>query len=381
MITNTGRNILSKYLVGQSSSYASHIAIGCGVKPIILGDTFGDYSNKQDLDFEMVRVPIISRGYVYDDDGKPNIVFTAEIPGDQRYEISEVGVFSGRANPTAGNLDSRILYTFGEAENWEFHSENATLGIPLIVAPLNLEEVGNAISVEEKVFRTNSNNPIFNGPIRLDRQERPRFLNRAMLLRGDLSFLETVSGGRLQIKEVPGLYTAEHIHLNGTSLNLDKQSPEDEIRMAFSIINKDELENINIGSVKIMMEFADSDSNAPENYARFHVDVSSPTPSFNSNRYFVVKKKLSELETSSGFTWASVTSVRVYVTVIQQGQVIPSDKFYVSIDGVRLQNTTSFNPLYGLTGYTIVKTGDGRPIIKSANTSNFIEFRFGMDVA
>ena len=381
MITNTGRNILSKYLVGQSSSYASHIAIGCGVKPIIVGDTFGDYSNKQDLDFEMVRVPIISRGYVYDDDGKPNIVFTAEIPGDQRYEISEVGVFSGRANPTAGNLDSRILYTFGEAENWEFHSENATLGIPLIVAPLNLEEVGNAISVEEKVFRTNSNNPIFNGPIRLDRQERPRFLNRAMLLRGDLSFLETVSGGRLQIKEVSGLYTAEHIHLNGTSLNLDKQSPEDEIRMAFSIINKDELENINIGSVKIMMEFADSDSNAPENYARFHVDVSSPTPSFNSNRYFVVKKKLSELETSSGFTWASVTSVRVYVTVIQQGQVIPSDKFYVSIDGVRLQNTTSFNPLYGLTGYTIVKTGDGRPIIKSANTSNFIEFRFGMDVA
>lgn len=381
MITNTGRNILSKYLVGQSSSYASHIAIGCGVKPIIVGDEFGDYSNKQELDFEMVRVPIISRGYVYDDDGKPNIVFTAEIPGDQRYEISEVGVFSGKANPTAGNLDSRILYTFGEAENWEFHAENSTLGIPLIVAPLNLEEVGNAISVEEKVFRTNSNNPIFNGPIRLDRQERPRFLNRAMLLRGDLSFLETVSGGRLQVKQVTGLYTGEHIHLNGTSLNLDKQSPEDEIRMAFSIINKDELENINIGSVKIMMEFADSDSNAPENYARFHVDISSPTPSFNSNRYFVVKKKLSELETSSGFTWSSVSSVRVYVTVIQQGQVVPSDKFYVSIDGVRLQNTTSFNPLYGLTGYTIVKTGDGRPIIKSANTSNFIEFRFGMDVA
>jgi hypothetical protein len=329
----------------------------------------------------MVRVPIISRGYVYDDDGKPNIVFTAEIPGDQRYEISEVGVFSGKANPTAGNLDSRILYTFGESENWEFHAENSTLGIPLIVAPLNLEEIGNAISVEEKVFRTNSNNPIFNGPIRLDRQERPRFLNRAMLLRGDLSFLETVSGGGLQVKQVSGLYTAGHIHLNGTSLNLDKQSSEDEIRMAFSIINKDELENINIGSVKIMIEFADSDSNAPENYARFHVDISSPTPSFDSNRYFVVKKKLSELETSSGFTWSSVSSVRVYVTVIQQGQVVPSDKFYVSIDGVRLQNTTSFNPLYGLTGYTIVKTGDGRPIIKSANTSNFIEFRFGMDVA
>jgi hypothetical protein len=35
MITNTGKNILAKYLVGQAPAYASYIAIGCGPKPVL----------------------------------------------------------------------------------------------------------------------------------------------------------------------------------------------------------------------------------------------------------------------------------------------------------------------------------------------------------
>jgi hypothetical protein len=34
MITSSGIEIISKYLVGQASSYASHIAIGCGARPL-----------------------------------------------------------------------------------------------------------------------------------------------------------------------------------------------------------------------------------------------------------------------------------------------------------------------------------------------------------
>lgn len=380
MITNAGRNILSKYLVGQASSYASYIAIGCGPRPVPPGGSFGNYSQQYDLDFEMLRLPITSKGYVYDDQNRPNIVFTAEIPGDQRYEITEVGVFSGKSNPTAGSLDSRILFTFGESENWEYHSENSAVGIPLFVTPLNLDQVGGAISVEEPAFRTNSNNPIFNGPIRLDRQERPRFLDKTLMLVGDMSFLESTNG-RLSVKSESGEYYGEHVHFNGINLNLDRQSPEDELRLAFSLINKDELENLSIGSVKIMVEFSDSDTTAPENYARFFTDISNPSPGFNANRYFVTKKKLSELETTPGFTWASVTSARIYVSVFEQGASVPSGKFYVSLDGIRLQNTTAISPLYGMTGYTVVKTTNGRPIVKSSNSSNSIEFRFGMDVA
>jgi hypothetical protein len=37
MITNTGVEIISKFLVGQATSYASHIAIGCGTRPLLSG--------------------------------------------------------------------------------------------------------------------------------------------------------------------------------------------------------------------------------------------------------------------------------------------------------------------------------------------------------
>ena len=67
MITNIGKNILAKYLVGQTQSYASHIAVGCGATPLASDGVFGDYSLKESLDFEMFRVPIISRGFVNED--------------------------------------------------------------------------------------------------------------------------------------------------------------------------------------------------------------------------------------------------------------------------------------------------------------------------
>lgn len=40
MITNTGVEIISKFLVGQATSYASHIAIGCGPRPLLSGGLF-----------------------------------------------------------------------------------------------------------------------------------------------------------------------------------------------------------------------------------------------------------------------------------------------------------------------------------------------------
>jgi hypothetical protein len=58
----------------------------------------------------------------------------------------------------------------------------------------------------------------------------------------------------------------------------------------------------------------------------------------------------------------------------------PSDLFYVCLDGLRLENTTSTNSLYGLTGYSVIKSVGAKPIIKSANTTNYIEFRFALGV-
>jgi len=53
LITNTGKTILAKYLIGQAPAYASHIALGVGARPLEEVDDFADYSEKQKLDFEV----------------------------------------------------------------------------------------------------------------------------------------------------------------------------------------------------------------------------------------------------------------------------------------------------------------------------------------
>ena len=45
MITNTGKGILAKYLVGQAPAYASYIALGCGPKPFPEGYDFASPTN------------------------------------------------------------------------------------------------------------------------------------------------------------------------------------------------------------------------------------------------------------------------------------------------------------------------------------------------
>ena len=73
-----------------------------------------------------------------------------------------------------------------------------------------------------------------------------------------------------------------------------------------------------------------------------------------------------------------MNTAKFYVTVTKDGA--PSSDYYVCLDAARFENTSTINPLYGMTGYSVVRTTDGLPIVKSANTSNYVEFRFGMDV-
>ena len=384
MITNIGKNILAKYLIGQAASYASFIAIGVGARPLAVGEPFPDFSEKENLEFEVLRMPITSRGFVYNDQGEPSLVFLAEIPSDQRYSITEIGLYPGRANPSAGVLDSKMLYTFAESENWEYHTQNASVGIETFVAPLNRDESSGKISDDlPPVFRTNSNNTLFSSPIRLNVFERPRFLDRTLMVRGDLSFL-VVDNGKVKVLQSEESYFGSHIHFNGVSLDLDSNSSDDELRLAFSVLSKDDAESasITIQSVRLLIEFSNADVETPTSFARFEVELnqSDPDVNFATNRYFIVKKKLGELVKSPNFIWSSVNSARIYATVIQAGQSNPSENFYVSLDGLKFENTTIKNPLYGLTGYSVIKTLDGRPIIKETNTSNSVEFRFRLDV-
>jgi len=457
VITNIGKNLLSKYLIGQIPSYASYMAIGCGQRPLGTEEEFDleSYSKKSALEFEMFRVPIVSRGYI-NENGSSKIIFTAELPTTERYGISEVGIFSSKNNPVAGSLDSRSMYSFGRSENWQFHDDSSVTPITSIIEPLDSEDFPNQILTSQKVFQTNADNLTLLSEDRVARYESTRFLNNTIFLRGDLADILTKTGVAVAAEYLSALglyeYTTDgnhelnegdiltvssmsseeynvsnvsvvstpsqnsfrvaavggvpqeqsiasqsgsyetrfelqpgtgHIHLNGSGPNFNRNAPSDEIVMAFSIANRvGGLNPIHPESVKVLLEFASSDivSNGSQGrrFARFEVSLSGEDYDFSTNRYIIHRKRLEDLYTSQNFDWSSVEVITIASSVIYDGQ--PSSDFYVCLDGVRFENTSSISPVYGLTGYSVIKNSDALPIVKSPNTSNLIEFRFAIDI-
>lgn len=373
MITNTGKSILGKYLLGQAPAYASYIAIGCGARPLDTVDLLDDYSDKKNLDFEMLRVPISSRGFVTEN-GTDKIVFTAELPAEERYEITEVGVFSAKSNPSAGAYDSKTVFSFTNAENWNYHTSTASTAIPVISNALD-DADDNIISTNLKVFQTNADNSIFYKLSRASRFERCRFLNNTILMRGDDASL-TVTGGHFVVGA-----GSNHIHYTRPSSNFSQNSPTDELRLAFSVISKNGDSLLAPDTVRILVDFSSTDSDSGE-YARFEAEVTNGTGTgeydLTDNRYIVISKQLQNLYTSANFTWDAVNVVKIYVSVIDDGAV--SDDYYVALDSMRLENIATINTLYGMTGYSIIQNDSAESIIKSPNTSNYIEFRFSIGV-
>jgi hypothetical protein len=382
MITNIGKNLLAKYLVGQTQSYASHIAVGCGPNPVASDGQLGDYSLKQSLDFEMFRVPIISRGFV-NENGIDKVVLTAELPTEERYEITEVGVFSAARNPVAGSFDSRNIYSFADTDNWLYQAVGSpAIEIEPIYTPLDGDADNGIINQTLNVFSTNADNRIFTQSDRVARNERCRFLNNIIAIVGDDSTLTLDQAGNIQVGT-----GSNYIRLNDTAVDFTKNSPLDELRFAFSVVNKVANSNTVPDNVKILIEFSHPGIGSTLEYARLEIDIddqgyssgtASETINFALNRYVVSKKALKDLKKTSNFDWREVATAKIYSCVTEAGS--PSDLFYVCLDGLRLENITSTNSLYGLTGYSVIRNAGSKPIIKSANTTNYIEFRFSLDV-
>lgn len=373
MITNTGKYIIAKYLLGQTPAYASYMALGCGAKPLNTSDTPLDYSAKQNLDFEMFRIPISSRGYIVED-GQSKLVLTAELPTEERYEISEVGIYSAGSNPYAASYDSRTILTFTQGENWQNISPSATTDIVRITQPLDGTLSDNVIETTSKVFETNADNKIFYNTNRAARYERCRYYNNIIALRGDSSTM-TSSGGHLVVATNP-----EYIRATGISLDFSKNAPSDELRFAFSVINKDG-DSLSVpDTVKIIVEFTSSTD--ATKFSRFETTLANGTGpeqhDFLTNRYCVVTKERQELYTTSNFTWTSADTINIYASVVDGG--IASDDFYVVLDALRFENLNTPNPLYGLVGYSVVQNDTASSIIKSPNTSNYVEFKFAIGV-
>lgn len=394
MITNTGKGILAKYLIGQAPAYASYIAVGCGPQALLseepgfTPEQIAEYSGKKSLDFEMFRVPIISKGYV-NEEGSVKLVLTAELPTEERYEITEVGVFSAGSNPSAGAFDSKTVYSFTQTEGWEYHTISGLKEeIPTVYAPLDSDNDNvitgeyfvNGELKETPVFHTNADNRTFTNLARVSRNERCRFLNNIVMISGADSVLSKNTDGSLNV------VSGNHIHVTNASFNFNKNSPTDELRLAFSLVSKDPESSVVPDNVKILVEFSSSETSSSGESAKLSVDIdnesfngtAASSVDFASNRYVVVSNQLQDLVYSPGFNWDVVTTVKIYAYVEVNGAA--SDDFYVALDALRLENLTTSNPLYGLTGYSVMKTDGALPIVKLSNTSNFLEFRISVGV-
>src|SRR6056300_764612 len=133
MITNDGKQIIGKFLLGQAPEFATHIAAGCGSQPLFPGqalssDDINELKEKNALDFEALRVPITAKGFVKED-GVEKIVFKAEMPTEQRYQISEVGFYPSDSNAVAGAFDSKALSVFTPTETWVVYSQDSSSSV------------------------------------------------------------------------------------------------------------------------------------------------------------------------------------------------------------------------------------------------------------
>jgi hypothetical protein len=505
MITNTGKEIIAKYLMGTSPAYASYIALGCGAKPrpnitsvgtaSSSGTTFtvsstngiwvgakitkvsgtGTLSTSGDtivtailtsstftvnyapsvafsgatigiqtdpatrvLDFEMFRVPISSRGYIKED-GLNKIILTGELPTEERYEISEVGVFSAGSNSNAGAYDSKTISAFADTENWKYN-DGSSLSSPTSITT-SLIDASNIITSTVDSIQTNSNNAAFLDTTRAERYERCRYLNNVLMLRGNTSHI-TSDGTNFLVASNPKI-----LQLSGQTVDLTRNSTSDLLKIAFSLVAVDGNAATIPDVVRVLVEFVNSDGSQS---AKMEAEARNEDYQLSSNRYVVIEKRLDQLVYTPTFSWNTVSVVKIYVSTLNEfsinnkaltsnvatlttsashgmstgdkvtvtgidstfngtyivtgtttdtfsyaktatnvtsaavspvgGAEVSRSGYFVALDAMRIDNVGTVNPLYGLTGYSIIQNSAAETIIKDPNTNNYIEFRFILDV-
>lgn len=372
MITNNGKEIVAKYLLGQAPSFASHIAAGCGSRPLSTEDSVVISPTKKSLDFEVFRVPISSKGFIKED-GVEKIVFKAEMPTNQRFQLSEVGLFPAQSNALAGKYDSKLLVTFTPSETWSYVKNGSASAVPYLNEALDQDNVLSNISVSQSVVFINSDATIFNNSDRKNRQEPPRFLNRSLMVSGSTSMISE----NFTIDE--NSYSIENSSL---SFDLSQNLPTDQIKFALSLVSKTATTNSNPDNVRIVLEFINNISNSnaesPKAVGRFDLPSSSFISGGETNRYITVSKNISDFIKDDTFSFANINLIKLYVSVLSSD--VPTNNYFVILDGIRIDNISTPNPLYSMIGYNLIVTEDGLPILKSENTNNYIEYRFGIGV-
>lgn len=473
MITNTGNQIITKFLLGQAPEYAGYIAVGVGAKPLGITENDDTSPTKKSMDFEAFRVPILSKGLVSDnividlsywaydaalgyvigttesahnikiDDEitilfssstylsrngtfkvigtngtnkfyyeDPNqittttwtaqtgntatvsyfrerVIFKAELPGDQKYEMSEIAVFPTQANSLALSYDSKIISGFLPNDGWVYSNGTTNTQTSIDSVSTNIGNTNGNITSLTFVDSTNtyanalfvnSDNLLFeyttsgNSYPRKTRQEVPRLYNKSLIVRGDLS---NFTSNDMNINNIAYVTTEQQ------TFDFKNYSPNDYIKIAFSVISNLSTSAVTPQTIRLRIDFLNI--NDTETLKAVAKELITSTSSYYTeiqanNRYLVVPKQFKDFVIDNGFSWSRVNSIRIYVQTLNAGMTW--DGSYISLDGLRVDNENTINPLYGMVAYSRLRNQqyENFTITKGENTLGYIEYRLGLGI-
>jgi hypothetical protein len=342
-------------------------------------DQITELKEKESLDFEVFRVPISSKGFIKED-GVEKIVFKAEMPTEQRYQISEIGFYPADANVLAGAFDSKTLSIFVPTETWVVYSQESSSNVLNITNESQFVNASGNIIADDIAYFLPSDADVFELTSRRSRQEGPRFYSQALSLSGSAGFINEFF--------IP---SQESYRLENATLafNLSQNLPTDEIKLAINVLSRVASNSTNPQKVRIILDFVNDlpglDLESPK--ARLgieleqsdFVELDTGQLSDPTNRYKVISAPLSSFSLDDTFSWANINLIRIYGCVLD-GSDNPTESYNIVFDGLRLENTSTENPLYSLVGYDIIRNDSAYPVLKADNTNNFIEYRFGIGV-
>jgi hypothetical protein len=209
------------------------------------------------------------------------------------------------------------------------------------------------------------------------------------MIRGDFSTIETPDG-----LDGDWVVSGKHVHLNNISFDISGNNTSDLLKLAFSMVDRNASGDPAVDNVKIFMEFFKNEVSSTSAFAKAQIYV--PGSILDVNRYYVSSMQISQnvdysneaastslpyvrFYTSPDFSSTEIRVCRIFVQITKTDTSSSEDHF-IAFDGFRIDNTTE-NPSYKMSGYSIVSTSSGVPITKTANSNNYIDFRFSLGVS
>jgi hypothetical protein len=311
---------------------------------------------------------------------RERIVFKGQLPSDQRYQMTEIALYPASNNSLALNYDSRILSGFLTTEGWVYKNVSASLvesdnAISLVTDSI-ADTSGNVSSATfldpltgsaAYALFINSNNEAFTFYERKNRYESSRLYDRCLVVPGNMTTFSN------DLMEFSGLQ--KHISTTSLRLNASKNSPDDYIKFALSVLSKDIDASGPPTKTRLRFDFLDSISGEVATVTELLT-----SGELSASRYVVISKQIKDFSTGADFSWARVDGLKIYAQTLNSASNY--DGSYIAFDGIRLDNENTENPLYAMVAYSRLKNSydDGQPIEKTENSQEYIEYRFGVNI-